>query len=221
MQVKSLDWKAFGKKFVDEVFRFPLYVITNPFKAFSDIKYEKKGSVPACTLFLVIIMILNVLRKSYTGTVFLTQDPRFVNIWSVMAGVLVQTLLIAVANWSVTVLTNGSGSFKEIYMVAMYAQYPYMWLSGLYLILSHVLSLDEKAILNFCLTLGIICIVFYGFIGLVSVHCFGFFQGIASVLLTVVSLVIIVFIVLMLVSMGSELALFLRTIWDELMLHYF
>ncbi len=221
MQMNKVSWKSLKDNIIYEGFRFPLYVISNPFKAFSDIKYEKKGSVKACTVFMIILMIVTVMRSSYVGTVFLTKDPRYVNIWITMAGVLVQTLLLVVANWSVTVLIDGSGSFKEIFMVAMYAQYPYMWLSGLYIILSHVLSLDEGALLNACLTFGVVCIAFYGFIGLVSVHGFGFFKGIASVLLTVVALAIIVFVILMLVSMSGELVSFLNTLYNEIVLHYF
>ena len=106
-------------------------------------------------------------------------------------------------------------------MVAMYAQYPYIWLSGLYIVLSHVLSLDEGAILSMCLTFAYVCIAFYGFIGLVSVHGFTFFKGIASVFLTVVALIIIVFVLLMLVSMSSELVSFVGVICNEIVLHYF
>lgn len=220
-KAKSFDIKKWWNSVVDEVIRFPLYVLTKPFKAFSDIKYEGKGSIPACVFFMCMLMLLSVMRQSYTGTVFLKVEPRFMNIWSVMAGAVAQTILLVVANWSVSVLTNGSGSFKEIFMVAAYAQYPYMWLSALYLALSHVLSLDEKALLSFCLALGMVCIIFYGFIGLVSVHCYGFFQGIASVLLTILALVIIIFIILMLVSMGSELVGFVSTVYKEIVLNYF
>lgn len=220
-KAKSFDFKKWWNSVIDEVIRFPLYVLTKPFKAFSDIKYEGKGSLPACIFFMIMLMLLSVMRQSYTGTIFVEVEPRFMNIWSVMAGVMIQTIFLVIANWSVSVLTNGSGSMKELFMVAMYAQYPYMWLSALYLVLSHVLSLDEKALLTFCLSLGIVCIVFYGFIGLVSVHCYGFFQGIASVLLTVLSLVIIIFVILMLVSMSSELVNFVSTVYKEIVLNYF
>jgi len=220
-KAKNFDLKKWWNSVIDEVIRFPLYVLTKPFKAFSDIKYEGKGSLPACVFFMFMLMLLSVMRQSYTGAVFVEVEPRFMNIWSVMAGVLAQTILLVAANWSVSVLTNGSGSFKEIFMVAMYAQYPYMWLSALYLVLSHVLSLNEAALLSFCLALGVVCIAFYGFIGLVSVHCYGFFQGIASVLLTVLALVIIIFVILMLVSMGSELVSFVSTVYKEIVLNYF
>lgn len=219
-KVSNFNLKKWWSRVIDETIRFPLYMMGKPFKAFSDIKYEGKGSVPACVFFMVMLMLLSVMRQSYTGTVFVETDPRFMNIWMVMAGVLIQTLLLVVANWSVSVLTNGSGSLREIFMVAMYAQYPYMWLSGLYLVLSHVLSLDEKSLLTTCLTLGVVCIVFYGFIGIVSVHCFGFFEGLASIIFTVIALVIIVFVMLLLVSMAGELLTFFRVVGEEITLHY-
>lgn len=220
-KVSSFDLKKWWDSVVEEVIRFPLYMMGKPFKAFSDIKYEGRGSMPACIFFMVMLMLLSVLRQSYTGTVFVEVDPRFMNIWTVMAGVFVQTILLVAANWSVSVLTNGSGSAREIFMVAMYAQYPFMWLSALYLVLSHVLSLNEAALLTFCLALGVVCMLFYGFIGIVSVHGFGFFQGIASVVLTLIALVIIIFIILLLVMMVSELGAFLTTVWEEIVLHYF
>lgn len=219
-KVSDFDLKKWWGRVVDEVIRFPLYMMGKPFKAFSDIKYEGKGSVPACIFFMVMLMLLSVMKQSYTGAVFVEVDPRYMNIWMVMAGVLMQTVLLMVANWSVSVLTNGSGSLREIFMVAMYAQYPYMWLSGLYLVLSHVLTLDEKALLTACMTLGVVCIIFYGFIGLVSVHGFGFFQGIASIVFTLIALVIIVFVILLLVSMAGELVTFLNVIAEEITLHY-
>ena len=220
-KASSFDLKKWWKSVLDEGIRFPLYMMGKPFKAFSDIKYENKGSLPACITFLFILMLLSVLCQSYTGAIFTKIDPRYMNIWMTMAGVLIQTVLLCVANWSVSVLTNGSGSFKEIFMVAMYARYPYMWLRALYLVLSHVLSLEEAPLLNFCMSLAIIGIVFYGFIGLVSVHGYGFFQGIASVIFTVIALVIIIFVILMLVSMGSELVSFVQTVGREIVLHYF
>lgn len=219
-KLRSFNLKEWWNRVIDEVIRFPLYMMGKPFKAFSDIKYEGKGSVPACVFIMAMLMLFSVLRQSYTGTVFVTTDPRYMNIWTVMLGTFAQTILLMVANWSVSVLTNGSGSMKEIFMVIMYAQYPYMWLSALYLALSHVLSLNEAALLNFCLVLGVVCMLFYGFIGLVSVHGFGFFQGIASVVLTIIALVIIIFILLLLVMMVSELGSFLTTVWEEISLHY-
>lgn len=219
--VNKKDWKQFRKDFVEEVFRFPMYVITNPFKAFSDIKYEGRGSVKACVFFLVMLCITEIAKAAGAGWVVNYSNMRTLNVWGSIAGVALQSLVVAAANWSVSVLTDGNGKFKEIFMVAMYAQYPYIWLSWAYILLSNVLTLDEMAFATFCLTLGIVCIAFYGFIGLISIHGYGFGKGIASVILTAIALVLIIFIVLLIATMFGEVVTFLTTVVKEIMLHYF
>lgn len=215
------SWKQLRENFVEEVFRFPGYVITNPFKAFSDIKYEGRGSVKACIFFMIMLCITQIVKATGSGWIVNYTTFRNYNVWGGMAGVVVQTLAVAAANWSVSVLTNGSGSFKEIFMVAMYAQYPYIWLNWAYILLSNILTLDEMAFASFCLALGIVCIAFYGFIGLISVHGYGFGQGVASVILTAIALVLIVFVVLLVSTMCGELVTFFTTVAKEITLHYF
>jgi hypothetical protein len=215
------NWKKIKEDIVEEVFRFPGYMMGNPFKAFSDIKYEGRGSVKACVFFFVLLCINSVLQATKTGWIVNTTNTRTFNVWATIAGVIVTSLLVAVANWSVSVLTDGSGKFKEIFMVVMYAQYPSIWLSWAYIILSNVLTLDEMAFATFCTTLGIVCMVFYGFIGLVSVHGFGFGKGIASVIFTAIAIVIILFIVLLIATMAGELVTFVSTVAKEITLNYF
>lgn len=218
---KSISWKKIKDDIVEEVFRFPGYMMSNPFKAFSDIKYEGRGSVKACVFFLIMLCFTSVLQATKTGWIVNYTSARTFNIWATIAGVLIQSLLVAVANWSVSVLTDGSGKFKEIFMVVMYAQYPYIWLTWAYIILSNVLTLDEMAFGTFCTALGIICIAFYGFIGLVSIHGFGFGKGIASVIFTAIAIVIILFIVLLIATMAGELVTFVTTVAKEIQLNHF
>lgn len=219
--LKSINWKKLKDDIVEEVFRFPGYVISNPFKAFSDIKYEGRGSVKACIFFMIMLCITSVAQASKAGWIVNYTNARQLNVWATIAGVLVQSLIFAVANWSVAVLTDGSGKFKEIFMVTMYAQYPYIWLSWAYILLSNVLTLDEMAFGYFCTGLGILCIVIYGFIGLVSVHGFGFGKGVASIIFTAIAIVIILFVVLLLATMAGELVTFITTVCKEISLHYF
>ena len=106
-------------------------------------------------------------------------------------------------------------------MVTMYCQYPSIWLTWAYILLSNVLTLNEMAFATFCTALGIVCTVLYGFIGLVSVHEFGFGKGIASIILTVVAIMIIVFVALLIATMAGELVTFISVIAKEIVLNYF
>ena len=218
---KSLSIKGMWDKFVNDVFRFPLYVITNPFKAFSDVKFEGDGSLGACIFFMVMLCITTIAKTAMSGWIVNTNDLTKLNVWAAIAGVLVQSLIFAAANWAVGILIDGSGKFKDIFMVTMYCQYPSIWLTWAYILLSNVLTLDEMAFATFCTGLGLVCIVLYGFIGLVSVHEFGFGKGVGSIILTVVAIMIIVFVALLLATMAGELVTFISTVAKEIVLNYF
>lgn len=217
---RSMDLKGTWNAFIEEGFRFPLYVLSRPFKAFGDIKLEGRGSVKTCIVVLVLLCILNILQVSYTGYIVNYNMVYYFNIFSSILGTLAQVLLVCIANWSVTVLINGSGSFKEIFMVNMYALYPMLFLNSIYIILTNVLTLDEMAIAIFFVTLAGIIYALYVFIGLIVVHEFTFTRAVASVILTIFSLLIILFVALLVASMANELVRFVRTVYNEIILHY-
>lgn len=216
----SIDIKGVWDTFIEEGFRFPLYVLSRPFKAFGDIKLEGRGSVKSCIIFLVLMCILNILQVSYSGYVVNYNMVYFFNIFTSILGTLAQVLLLCIANWSVTVLINGSGSFKEIFMVNMYAMYPMLYLNSIYIILTNVLTLDEMAIAYFFVSLAGIMYFLYVFIGLIVVHEFTFTRAVASILLTIFSLLIILFIALLIATMANELIRFVQVVYKEIILHY-
>ena len=91
----------------------------------------------------------------------------------------------------------------------------------MYILLTNVLTLDEIAFATFCTGLGVVCLVLYGFIGLISVHEFGFGKGVVSVILTVVAIMIIVFVALLIATMAGELINFISVVAKEIVLNYF
>lgn len=220
-KAKSFSVKGIWDKFVDDVFRFPLYVMTNPFKAFSDVKYEGGGSVPACIFFMIMLCITDIAKTAMSGWIVNTNDLTKLNVWAAIAGVLLVSLVFAAANWAVGILIDGSGKFKDIFMVTMYCQYPSIWLTWAYILLTNVLTLDEIAFATFCTGLGLVCLVLYGFIGLVSVHEFGFGKGVLSIVLTAVAIMIIIFVALLIATMAGELVNFISVIAKEIVLNYF
>ncbi len=220
-KAKSFSVKGIWDKFVNDVFRFPLYVMTNPFKAFSDVKYEGEGSIPACIFFMIMLCITDIAKTAMSGWIVNTNDLTKLNVWAAVAGVLLVSLVFAAANWAVGILIDGSGKFKDIFMVTMYCQYPSIWLSWAYILLSNVLTLDEMAFATFCTGLGVVCLVLYGFIGLVSVHEFGFGKGVLSIALTAIAIMIIVFVALLIATMAGELVTFVSVVVKEIILNYF
>jgi hypothetical protein len=208
------------KTFVYDYFRFPLFILSHPFKGFDEIKFEKKGKVSVGIVFLIILCMLNILTFNYTGFIINNNDPYKFNILTRILGTLTEALLFVVANWSVTTLINGSGKLKEIFMVNMYASYARLYLNVVFIILSNVLTLEEMSMAYFFTSLAMVIYCFYTFIGLIVIHEFTFTKGIASIFLTFIAMAIILFIVLLLATMANEVINFFITVYKEIILHY-
>lgn len=201
--------------------RYPGYVMTRPFKAFADLKYEGAGSFGFCVFLLLFRAVLAILSYGKTGFLLNGNDPQQINTILIVLAAVVPYILFSVSNWSSTTLMNGSGKLKEIFMVLMYAQLPFLLMDVLSLFLSNVVTLEEVPLLLMLQSFSVVYSVVLGFIGLVSIHEFSFSRGVASVVVSVVAAMIILFILLLLTSLAGEFIHFLRTVVQEIMLNRF
>ena len=193
-------------------------ILSRPFNSFDRMKHEKQGSMAFCLFVLLLSCILNVLEYVYNGFLINYNDLYRVSTLYLMLVTAFPVLLFVTGNWSVTTLLNGEGKYHEIFMVTMYALYPYCICRIIALILSNVLLLDEMAIVNAIKGIGIALFVFYLFVGLVVIHNYGFAQGIGMVLLTLFAILVIVFILMLGFSLVADVFDFLRTVARELRL---
>lgn len=198
--------------------RFPKYLLGHPFKGFDEMKSEKRGSLAFCLFVLALSCILNVLEYVYTGFLVNYNNLYRVSTLYLMAVTAFPVALLVTGNWSVTSLMNGKGKYVEIFMVTMYALYPYCILRIVALVLTNVLLLDEMAIVTAIRGIGVALFAFYLFIGLVVIHEYSFGQGVAMVLLTIFAILVIVFVLMLGFSLVSDVFDFLRTVWRELRL---
>ena len=204
---RKKGWKPTGKivdcyhVFKEEFIRFPLYILSHPFKGFYDIKYEKRGNNKVCISILMTLVLINIIR--FTQTSFMIKDNNLYEMNSLLLifGTICPYLLFISANWSITTLIDGKGTFENIFRVNMYALYPKIFLDLFGILISNVLTLEEVPVALFFFGLSTFLYCFYLFIGLVMMHDFSFFKCIWSILLTFVAMGIIVFIILLLVTL--------------------
>ena len=134
--------------FVNDVIKFPVYIITHPIQGFNEFKTEKKGKMYAAISILIAYVLVNILAYNYTGPVVNTNNPmKFNSIQIIVFGV-VPVILIAVANWSITSLFDGKGKMKEIFMMICYAYFPLVVCGLLKMILSNFVTTDEVLFLT-------------------------------------------------------------------------
>ncbi len=198
--------------------KFPMYILGHPFKGFDEMKTEHRGSLAFCLFVFVFSCLENVLEFVYTGFLVNYNDPYQVSTLYLMLVTAFPVVLFVTGNWSVTTLMNGKGKYHEIFMVTMYALWPYCILRLIALILSNVLLLDEMSVVTAVQGIGVALFVFYLFIGLIVIHEYNFSQGIGMVLLTLFAILIIVFVLMLAFSLVADVADFVRTVYREVRL---
>lgn len=199
---------------------FPLYILSHPFKGFDAMKFEKKGKISVTLVFLLLLCLLNILKISFSGFIVNYDNPYYINSTLTMATTIAPVVLFCVANWSVTVLMNGIGKFKEIFMVNMYAYFPTLFLTAIYILLSNVLTEKEMVLAAVFSTFGVVIYCFYTFLGLIVIHEFSFFKAIGSIVLTFLAMAIIIFVLMLLASLVGEVLTFFVTVIKELRLKF-
>ncbi|MCL2457115.1 MAG: YIP1 family protein [Defluviitaleaceae bacterium] len=198
-------------------YKLPLYILTNPFDGFYDMKYQKEGTMKLAFFNLFAVLVSYAVNDQYAGLVVNPQNPLTLNSlmnWVMIVGALI---LFCVSNWSVTALTDGEGRLKDIFMAVCYAMTPLVLTIIPATILSNFLSVEEVGFYYIILSTGMAYFVFLVFAGLVVVHNYTPSKALLTVFLTFVALLIIVFLITLLLTLWQQLYVFAHSIYTELM----
>lgn len=202
-----------------EMFTFPGYILSHPFKAFDDMKYLGSGSLGFSFIIMIAFAWVALVKWQYTGFMSNMHDLDNINVPLILVSSVVPYLLFIVANWAVGVLMDGKANLKLIFKVNMYALYPSIYLYLLGVIVSQVILYNETAFVSFLYIAPIVIYVFYTFIGLIMTHQFGFLKAIVSVLLSFVGMAILIFIIVLLLTLLSGVFNDIGTIFDEILIY--
>ncbi len=199
--------------------KYSLYLIFHPFDGFWDLKHEKRGSRKAATVLLGILVLLSIFRTQFTGYLYNQEyDGVSLNILSEFTTTVGTFLLWCIANWSLTTLMDGEGSFGDIFMVSAYALTPMILIGFPLAFLSNAMPLEYGA---FYSLMNGIAVVWSGFLmlsGLLVVHQYTLSKTILTSILIVVGMAVIIFLGLLFFNLISQLIGFFIGLYRELVL---
>ena len=211
-----------GKAIIDTLFKFPFYLVTHPFKGFDEMKTEGRGNMRFAVVVLIAMGLLGMLESAYTGFVVtgFFQAVPFVNVPWILAMTYAPILLFVLANWSVTTITDGKGSLREIFLTYCYAMYLSLFCTVIGIVVSNFITINEVAFATFFFTFGQVSGLFYLFIGLIVIHEYTFTKAIVMVVLTILSMLIVTFIFALFFSLLSNVIMFFVIFFQELNAHH-
>jgi hypothetical protein len=198
--------------------KYSFYLITHPFNGFWEIKHERKGSIRMMWTFLVAVVILRILIKQLTGYLFNYSDPLNLNIFSEVVSVILVFLLWCTANWCLTSLMDGEGSYKDICIMTAYSLLPYILMQIPALVLSNILSGREASLYKFMIGFSLIWAAGLLIFGTMVTHQYTFGKTILTVILTIVGMGIITFIGLLFINLLNQMFGFATNMYKEISL---
>ena len=205
-----------GKKrtFGQEI-AYGFHVILHPFDGFWDLKHEKRGSVRGA-IFFILLAIATFYYQAIGQGYLLDPFASLASVWAQIFGVLVPLFLFVLANWCLTTLFEGEGSFKDIFIACSYSLLPIPLLVIPVTIYSNFCITTETDIIGFISTFAFIWLGLLVFFGTMVTHDYSMGKNVITVLGTIVGMVFIMFLAVLFTTLVGKIVSLITNIVDEI-----
>ncbi|MDF2674740.1 MAG: repeat containing protein [Clostridiales bacterium] len=192
------------------------YTMFHPFHGFDDLKRKKSGSVVLSNVILVIFFISAILNRQLTGFIFNPYRIDKLNVLTLLPGTIILFAVWVICNWAFCSLLDGSGTFKEIWIVSAYSLVPYILFTSITIFLSNFITIEGAVFLNWIFKIGQVWSIILIILGLREIHQYTLKKTLMSIVLTIVGILIVVFLTLLSFSLYNQVATFIKTIYREI-----
>ena len=193
---------------------FP-HVIFHPFDGFNQIRFTGGVAIWPSVVILVLYVIATIYQFVGTGYLFNRNNIADINLWLLLAKSIGIVALFIVAQWSMAILTNGSGRFKDMVITTCYALAPYTigLLVGTWL--SNYMIMDEMYA-EYIILIGLAWSAMLLVIGTMVIHELPFVKALGFLALTVAAMAVILFIMVLFYTLLMQLCTFVYTLYVEI-----
>ena len=206
----------YGKKrtFKQEVL-YAFYLFGHPFDGFWDLKHEKRGSVRG-GIFWIVLAVLAFTYQAIGQAYLFNPNGTTSSVFVQALSILVPLFLVVAANWCLTTLFEGEGSFKDIFIAISYSLAPLPLFVIPATLLTHIFSLNEAGLVSLLVTLAWAWVGILVFCGLMITHGYSLFSNLIACIGTIVGAVFIMFLCLLFTGLIQKIVGFISSIVTEL-----
>ena len=197
--------------------KYALYVITHPLDGFWDLTHEKRGSIAAANTILILTLLVRLLKLQFTSFLFYQVNWDRINIFLYIASIVFPLALWCICNWGLTTLFDGKGRLKQIYMATTYAFAPFVLIQFPLIILSNVVTREERAFYNFFDIFSIIWVAVLILCAMMQIHEYSMSKTILFTIASIFAILVMIFIMLLFFSMISDGFAYFVSIVKEIM----
>lgn len=204
-----------GKRKMHEEVLYAFHLFGHPFDGFWDLKHEKRGSVRGAT-FWVAMAVLAFTYQSVGQAYLFNPTGASSSVFVQAISILMPLFLWVTANWCLTTLMDGEGSFKDIYIAVGYSLAPLPFFVIPSVICTHFFSLNEAGVVSLLVTIGWAWVALLVVCGMMVTHAYSLFKNILTSIMTIVGMAFIMFIGLLFTGLLQKIVGFVSSIITEL-----
>lgn len=204
-----------GRRSYWEELMFSFHLVFHPLDGFWDLKHEHRGSVRGATTILG-LTILAFYYQSVGRGYMVNPQGGYSSLFVQILSVALPVLLFTVSNWCLTTLFNGEGSFKDVYMTTCYALSPLPPILIITTIMSNFVTTTGVGMVTFINVLGFVWVGMLLISGVMVTHDYSFGKNIATLIGTIVCMVVIMFAAVLFTSLVGKMVDFVTTIVTEI-----
>lgn len=160
------------------------YVMLHPYQGFYKLK-EARVSSWILILILAATLGMKLISLYYTGFLFNPIELSQINLLSSLGLFVVPWITWIIANYLVCSVKDGEGKFREVIQGSTYALAPYLFFSVPLLLLSNLVTLDERVIVDSINSLMFIWIGVMLIVMTQVIHNFDFLESLKNIAITV------------------------------------
>lgn len=204
-----------GKRKMHEEVLYAFHLFGHPFDGFWDLKHEKRGSVRGAT-FWVVLAVLSFTYQAVGQAYLFNPTGATSSIFVQAVSILMPLFLWVAANWCLTTLMDGEGSFKDIYIAVGYSLAPLPFFVIPSVICTHFFSLNEAGVVTLLVSIGWIWVALLVVCGMMVTHGYSLLKNVITCLMTIVGMAFIMFIGLLFTGLIQKIVGFISSIITEL-----
>ena len=192
------------------------HAVTHPAEGFEDMRWKKSGSLKIAFAIVVLLFFAELAEGRLFGFQFYVSYDKTFSIVPYIVKSIVLFGAWTVGNWAVCTLLDGEGTMKNICIYSAYALVPYMVQIYINVLLSHILIRDEYVFMQAIEIIGTGWTVILLFSAVKSVHQYSFGKTVFAIILTIASMFVMLFLLVLLMSLIQQVYVFISTIYTEI-----
>ena len=194
---------------------YALYYMKHPVDGAYGIANEGRANWLASTLILLIFIIEYIVNKYTCGFLMKTVMEGRYEIFSDIGTVLAVMIALTACTYLVCTINDGEGTVKKLYTLFCYTLIPYVVLTPVVYLLSHVFTGNEAVLLTMLNVLIYGWIAVIGFVGLKEVNNFKMSETVKIIFLTVFTVLIMALLIFIIYVLWAQVFEFVSAIFGE------